>query len=241
LERGLRCINTERPGFGESSRLPGRRFREHADDVAAILDVAGIERAYIIGVSGGGPHVLAFAAFHPDRVIAATIVSGAAPLEAEEEGHLIEVNARSRRLVRAGDTAGLMDMYNAMRQTLLSDPFGAFQAMMPDVPEEDHAAMRTQAWQQMMAQAVVEALKHGAEGWVDEGIALATPLDFEPADVATSVTWWHSAQDRNAPLTAAQRLVEQLPNARLASLPKGHIALGQDPAILDELLDRWAA
>jgi pimeloyl-ACP methyl ester carboxylesterase len=37
-DRQLRVITTERPGFGASSRLPGRRFGEPADDLAAILD-----------------------------------------------------------------------------------------------------------------------------------------------------------------------------------------------------------
>jgi pimeloyl-ACP methyl ester carboxylesterase len=84
LERGLRCITTERPGFGQSTRLPNRRFQEHADDVAAILDASGIEKAYITGISGGGPHVLAFAAAYPDRVAAASIVSGNAPLDTKD-------------------------------------------------------------------------------------------------------------------------------------------------------------
>jgi len=40
-ERGLRMILTERPGFGASTRLPGRGFVEHTDDLAAILDELG--------------------------------------------------------------------------------------------------------------------------------------------------------------------------------------------------------
>jgi pimeloyl-ACP methyl ester carboxylesterase len=32
-QRNLGVITTERPGFGASSRLPGRRFREPADDL----------------------------------------------------------------------------------------------------------------------------------------------------------------------------------------------------------------
>jgi pimeloyl-ACP methyl ester carboxylesterase len=35
-DRGLQVITTERAGYGRSSRLPGRRFREHSDDLAAI-------------------------------------------------------------------------------------------------------------------------------------------------------------------------------------------------------------
>jgi hypothetical protein len=56
----------------------------------------------------------------------------------------------------------------------------------------------------------------GLDGWIDETIPLHSPWeDIDMADVATSVTWWHAPRDANAPLTAATRLVEQLPNARL--------------------------
>src|SRR5262245_33977772 len=52
IERGLRVITTERPGFGASTRLPGRGFDEHVDDVAAILDELGIETLPVFGGSG---------------------------------------------------------------------------------------------------------------------------------------------------------------------------------------------
>src|SRR3954467_7618942 len=44
IERGLRIINTERPGYGASTRHPGRTFLDHADDLVAILDELGIAR-----------------------------------------------------------------------------------------------------------------------------------------------------------------------------------------------------
>lgn len=50
-QRHLRVITTERPGFGASSRLPGRGFREPADDLAAILDYVHVETVHVIGVA----------------------------------------------------------------------------------------------------------------------------------------------------------------------------------------------
>jgi hypothetical protein len=64
--------------------------------------------------------------------------------------------------------------------------------------------------------------------------------DFDLADVLTSVTWWHSDEDRNAPLSAARRLVEQLHDATLNVWAHGgHLTpYKREGEILDELIDR---
>src|SRR4051812_23817077 len=78
--RRLRAITTERPGFGASSRLPGRGFNEPADDLAAILDTVGVDRVHVIGGRGGLPPPLRLAAAQslPARTCARSI-RGASP------------------------------------------------------------------------------------------------------------------------------------------------------------------
>ena len=101
-ERGLRVVTTERPGFGASSRLPGRRFREHADDLAEVLDHLGLDRVHLTGGSGAAPHELALCQYHPDRVRAATVVAGIAPFRDDEIDTMIPINAQVARLARVG-------------------------------------------------------------------------------------------------------------------------------------------
>ena len=38
------------------------------DDIRAVMDAAGIERAALFGISEGGPLAILFAATYPDRV-----------------------------------------------------------------------------------------------------------------------------------------------------------------------------
>ena len=45
-------------------------LEERIDDVRAVMDAAGSERAALLGISEGGPMSVLFAATHPDRVIA---------------------------------------------------------------------------------------------------------------------------------------------------------------------------
>lgn len=242
VQRNLRVITTERPGFGASSRLPGRGFRQPADDLAAILDHLGLDAVHVYGGSGSAPHQLAFAGQHPDRVRAMTILVGAAPLIDEESEQLIGVNAEGYRLIRKGDVEGLRQLLDPIRTSSLEDPIAAFRVIMDRAPEADRMVMADRQWQAGLVVATREALRVGLEGWIDESMAMMSPWDDVDLDaVRTSVTWWHAGKDANAPFSAAQRLVDRLPNARMVKFgdDEGHMAgYHREAEILDELLAR---
>jgi pimeloyl-ACP methyl ester carboxylesterase len=241
-QRHLRVITTERPGFGASSRLPGRRFREPADDMAAILDSLGLGAVHVIGGSGSAPHQLSFAARHPDRVLAMTVLVGAAPPTDDEIAQMIGINEEAHHLVRKGDLEGLHRLMEPIRTAMLEDPSATFREVMDRAPDADRAVMADPQWQAELAIATSEALRPGLDGWIDEAIALASPWDdIEMTAVRTSVTWWHAPKDANCPLSAAMRLVARLPNARLVQFgeDEGHLAAyHREAEILDELLAR---
>jgi pimeloyl-ACP methyl ester carboxylesterase len=241
-QRHLRVITTERPGFGASTRLPGRGFGEPADDVAAVLDHLGLEAVHVMGGSGSAPHQLAFAARHPDRVRAMTVLVGAAPCIAEEVGQMIGINAAAHGLVQKGDVEGLRRLLDPIRTAMLEDPIGVFGGVMDRAPAAGRAVMADPQWQAELVVASKEALRQGVDGWADEAFALASPWDdVDLAAVQASVTWWHAPKDANAPLSAARRVVGQLPNARLITFGEheGHLAgYHRQGEILDELLAR---
>ena len=239
-ERGLRVVTTERPGFGASTRLPGRRFREHADDLAEVLDHLGLDRVHLIGGSGSAPHELALCQYHPDRVAAATVVAGATPLQEDEVDAMIPLNAQVWRLVRAGRVDDAAAVMAPLRESMLADPLGAFRTVMDTAPPEDLALMEDPTWRKGFARATVEALRAGLDGWVDEACALDLEWDVDPSAVTTSVTWYHAVEDRNCPISAARRLVAALPRGRLVEwTDAGHLtAYHFEGEILDELLAR---
>jgi pimeloyl-ACP methyl ester carboxylesterase len=234
-------IVTERPGFGASTRLPGRGFDEHADDLAAIVDDIGIGTLPIIGGSGGGPHVLALARRHPTRVAAATIVSGMAPLDERDLETLIPINLEARRLAIAGDFDAAVTVAAGHRAALLADPLAGIRAIMANAPAADQAVMGDHGWQRAHARATREALRQGPEGWVDEGFALYRRFgEIDLRAIRTSITWWHADGDRNTPFAAAKRLIDQLPMATLNDVDdSGHLwGYRREGELLDELLSR---
>lgn len=72
-----RLILFDKRGYGMSDRVPSATtLEERMDDIRAIMDAVGSERAAIIGESEGGPLALLFAAAHPERTVA-LILQGA--------------------------------------------------------------------------------------------------------------------------------------------------------------------
>jgi pimeloyl-ACP methyl ester carboxylesterase len=65
-----RLILFDKRGTGLSDRVKKiATLEERADDIRAVMDAAGSQRAVIMGVSEGGPMAVVFAATHPDRTL----------------------------------------------------------------------------------------------------------------------------------------------------------------------------
>jgi pimeloyl-ACP methyl ester carboxylesterase/class 3 adenylate cyclase len=68
-----RLILFDKRGVGLSDRVPEDRLPDletRMDDVRAVMDAVGSERAVVFGVSEGGPMSMVFAATYPERTIA---------------------------------------------------------------------------------------------------------------------------------------------------------------------------
>jgi pimeloyl-ACP methyl ester carboxylesterase len=72
-----RLILFDKRGTGLSDRVADvPPLETRMDDVRAVMDAAQSERAAIMGISGGGPMTLLFAATYPDRSWAAVVYGG---------------------------------------------------------------------------------------------------------------------------------------------------------------------
>jgi pimeloyl-ACP methyl ester carboxylesterase len=241
LDRKLLMITTERPGFGVSSPLPGRGFAEPADDLAAILDQLGIDRLPVYGSSGGAPHILALCARHRDRVSAATVLAGAAPLTDSEAEDVIPINRQARLLALENDLAALRTLLSPIGDAIVDDPLASFGDIMASAPPADLEIMSDQVWQEAFVRAIREALAQGIDGWADETMAMINRWDdIDLGAIETSVLWRHAPHDRNVPASAARRVVDALPNAEWAEWADGGhlVAYHREGDVLDELLTR---
>lgn len=65
---GFRVLAPSRPGYFGTPLATGRTYEQQADALAALLEALGVDRAAVLGFSGGGPPSYLLAIRHPDRV-----------------------------------------------------------------------------------------------------------------------------------------------------------------------------
>jgi pimeloyl-ACP methyl ester carboxylesterase len=241
-ERGLRSIGWSRPGYGSSTRRPGRTVADVVPDTAAVLDHLGAGPAYVVGHSGGGPHALACAALLPDRVLAVALIAGVAPFEAEgldfldgmgQENH-DEFGAAAR------SEAELAAFLEPQREVILRMTGEDVAAMFGDLVDDVDRAALTGDYAAFVAAEMAEGQRESAAGWIDDDLALVRPWGFDLASIRTQVHVWQGAHDRMVPFAHGRWLAANLGNPCVHLHPEhGHMSLAVAgyPAILDSLAD----
>jgi 3-oxoadipate enol-lactonase len=82
LSRRYRLLLYDCRGQGQSDHPPGPYSMElHADDLAALLDALGVERAHIGGTSYGAEVSLAFALKYPQRTLSLIVTSASSQVD----------------------------------------------------------------------------------------------------------------------------------------------------------------
>src|SRR5262249_30239876 len=65
-----RVITFDKRGTGLPDRVPIATLERRMNDVRAVMDAVGVERAVLLGISEGGPMCMLFAATYPERTAA---------------------------------------------------------------------------------------------------------------------------------------------------------------------------
>lgn len=86
-----RVLLISRPGYGRTPLRSGRSPQEQSELYVALLDALGIDRAVVLGISGGGPSAYALAVAHPDRCSGLLLCCAVTP-------HLMELPPSMLRL-----------------------------------------------------------------------------------------------------------------------------------------------
>jgi len=234
--RNVQILVLDRPGYGASTRFPGRCVADVVKDVTEMVDMHGWDRFAVWGGSGGGPHALACASLLADRVERCASVVGPAPYDAEGlnwfEG-MSPGNVEEFSRALEGE-----DSYRPLVERLAREAVEAARAgevSIPsdyELPESDVAALRSRIADPGHLDRIIAAHTDGVDGWIDDCIAMTRPWGFEPAGIQTPVSIWYGLDDVLCPRGHAEWLLSRTPGAERRELPNAHM-LGDEE--LDEI------
>lgn len=242
-ERNVRLIGLERPGAGESTPHFYERVLDWTDDVATALDHLGVDRYAAIGLSGGGPYVLACAAAHPDRMVVGAVLGGVAPTTGSEapEGGLIRMAQRNQdaiRLLRAPMGSGLGALLQALEP--VSTPVVTLVKQL--FPEGDQAVIGDPEIQATFLDDIQHASARGLHALFFDILLFSKPWGFDLAEITVPIRFWQGDADPIVPLEHAERMAQLVPDSELrvrhAESHLGALMIADD--VLEVLLAIWA-
>jgi len=236
---GVHLIALDRPGFGLSDFAKGRTIGSWADDVAQVANQLGFDRFGAIGVSGGGPFVLACAARLADRLLGVAFVSGGTPPGAPTTPGMksaFESNAKIFRLGRYVPIIPRGLIWYMARKTR-RNPDDLREYLLPRVPPSDIAQLERDEVADVLRADQLEAMNQGSRGPAYEILLHIDPWDFRLEDIKIPVHVWQGDADVQVDPGSVRWLVDQLPNAIPHFIPGG----GHYSVIIEEASEILAA
>lgn len=223
---GVRLLAPDRPGFGESTSLPGRTIGAWAADMADLADQFALKRFAVVGVSGGGPYALACAARIPERVTRVALVGALGPLVRKQLTHdMVMLNRLALALAARSPRLARLAVQLAARW-VRRHPERQLAHMMAGAPPADRRVLADPGFRALFIESTAEALRQGGRGAAWELTLLARPWDFRLQDVPIPVRIWQGLADNIVPAAIAQHLAAVLPNSECHYLPdEGHLSL----------------
>lgn len=221
---GVLLAVLDRPGYGGSTRLKGRRVSDVCVDVAALADRHGCERFAVAGGSGGGPHALACAALLQDRVRRCAVSAGIAPpitTGPEPTANEDDPRRNSTSWLAARGEERLRPSIDAASRSI----WAQIEAGGPELPRQpgDLSPPGPSALEGPAAMARLRAtFLDSHDGWVDDNIAFAAGWGFDLASVDLPVSLWFGRHDHRS-RAYAQVLRAELRDAVVVEQDSAHI------------------
>jgi pimeloyl-ACP methyl ester carboxylesterase len=225
--RGFRVIVPDRPGTGRSGFIPGWSALGFAQVVADLADVLGLGTFGAMGLSGGGPTLMAAAFSMPERLEFVVDLACAMPLygDAAERAQL---GAADRLYARLG--AGLpLPLFQApfsvigLSQRLLRSPRSFARLFASSLCPADKALFAIPELQYVIMRDFQEFFRQGSRAAAYDAQVVYKDWGFALADVATHIEVYQGADDRFVPPRFSEYLARTAPDVRLTLLEgEGH-------------------
>jgi pimeloyl-ACP methyl ester carboxylesterase len=240
--RDFRIVALERPGVGASSRHAYANLRGWAHDVGEIADGFGFERFACVGLSGGGPYVLACAHEHPDRMTAGIVLGGVAPAIGPERarGGIVGQLARVAPFIQLFREPIARTAWVLMRAAEpLKSP--AFDLYVRFSPPGDRELFAKPGMKEMFLDDLTRGYRTHLHAPVFDAVLFTREWGFSLTNIRVPISFWHGDRDHIVLLAHARHLVSLVPGASLrVRSGESHLgALDAAEEILDTIAGLW--
>lgn len=229
---GLRLIAVERPGVGASTPHLYVQLLDFAHDIRVLADRLELSRFGLVGLSGGGPYVLACAWLMPDRVLGAAVFGGVAPTHGSQAppGGLVYPAVRAEAwLSRLQRPLGAL-LSGAVR-ALHPVADAVFDAVLRFGPVSETRVLGQVPMRAMFVDDLLQGSRSGLHAVVYDIILFARPWGFDLREIRVPVCFWQGTDDPLVPLAHAEAMAAQVPEAGLIVCEgSGHLA-GMEHAV----------
>jgi pimeloyl-ACP methyl ester carboxylesterase len=242
IKRDIRLIGIDRPGVGFSTPHLYHQVLDFASDLRNVADVLGIEDFGLIGLSGGGPYLLAAAYEMPDRIPAAVVLGGAAPSVGPDaaDGGIVSLTARFQSVLSPlrEPLAFLVSTFIRVARPVGSPALDLYARLSP---EGDRRLLGRPEFKAMFLDDLLNGSRTGLRAPIYDAVLFGRDWGFSVRDVKVPIKWWHGDADHIIPLRHGEHVVSLLPDADLHIQPgESHLGgLGEAEAVLDALLAAW--
>ena len=219
--RFTRLIRLDRRGTGLSDPLVAGgapQLEQQVEDIIAVMDAVGSERAALYGAADGGPVAVLFAAMYPERVTA-LVLSGTWARFYATDGYPLGRPAGERESAQRS----LHDHWGDLDEPWLLD------RVCPSRRDEPGFATLLAQLQQVTAS---KAVAPSAASISDADVRDVLPLVQAPTLVVCCV-------DAQTLPAQSRFLAEQIPNAQLATFPGADNYFGVETPRLGEIIEEF--
>ncbi|NBU31560.1 MAG: alpha/beta hydrolase [Actinobacteria bacterium] len=230
LENDLRVIELVRPGYGQSTRVPGRSVADISQLAAQLADHFGFDRFVTLGWSGGGPHALATVALQPSRCVAGLSLAGVGAYGQNDLDFLAGMgqdNIEEFGASAAGEEvlrSMLTEMGIAMKDITGAQIVDMMSSLLPAV---DQAVLTGELGEETAA-IFRWAVSTGIDGWLDDDLAFIQDWGFDLASIQNPVALWQGSEDLMVPFAHGKWLATKIPSAQSFLLEgEGHLSIGK--------------
>lgn len=231
---GFRLIAVDRPGFGRSTFLPNRTFRDWPADVCALADGLHVDEFGVVGHSGAGPHLFACGALIPSARLKFIGALGPwGPLVTREIKESLNMADRVNTLLARYGPRPFGAGYVPLGWCARYRPELFTRLVTSSLPDTDHQHTRAELFLRHFRATLQEAFCQGGRGPAYETFLLYRPWGFGVDEVAVPTHIWQGDRDTFIPRAIGEYLARTIPGVDLHwARGKGHFNIEDWDAIL---------